>query len=200
MPHNAGSWDAFALILVDVQRDFWRDEMSSSFEDYEKNTGELLALCRAEGIDIVHLKAEFAADRSDWMARYLFEDRIPCVKGTAGAEVFSCAAPGQGERQFTKQTFDGFQSPELVSYLESAGKRFLFIAGLVTSVCVLFTAATAAQQGYLVALVEDCCADNPEANRHTLERYPFVFERTRVDQILALKNDYDEKIVSLPSS
>lgn len=199
MPHNTGTWDAFALILIDVQRDFWREEMSLPFEQYEKNVGELLGICRTEGIDVVHLRAGFESDRSDWMVRYLFEDRIPCVEGTAGADVLSCAAPGQGEQQFRKQTFDGFLAPGLRRHLVSTGKRFLFIAGLVTSVCVLFTAASAAQQGYLVALVEDCCADSPEAHRHALERYPFVFERTTTQQITSRKRDYLEMIGRLPA-
>jgi nicotinamidase-related amidase len=59
-------------------------------------------------------------------------------------------------------------------------REFLLVAGLVTHVCVLLTAASAAQMGFLVAVVEDCCADDPWAHEWTLERYPFVFERTTV--------------------
>jgi hypothetical protein len=45
------------------------------------------------------------------------------------------------------------------------------------------TTASAAQLGFLTAIVEDCCADDPFAHEQTLDRYQFIFERTRVDLI-----------------
>jgi nicotinamidase-related amidase len=65
--------------------------------------------------------------------------------------------------------------------LRAKGKRFLLTAGLITSVCVFLTAA---QLGFLVAVVEDCCADEPSAHEYTLERYQFIFELTTTDAIL----------------
>jgi nicotinamidase-related amidase len=88
-----------------------------------------------------------------------------------------------GEKVIAKRTFDAFHNPELQSCLLENKKRFVLTAGLVTSVCVLLTAASAAQRGYLVTMVEDCCGDDPDAHQQTLERYPFIFSRTMVDQI-----------------
>ena len=73
--------------------------------------------------------------------------------------------------------------PGLVSYLRENGKRVLLVAGLVTSVCVLFTAASAAQLGFLAVVVEDCCADRPEKHERTLDGYQFMFDRTTTDAI-----------------
>ncbi len=179
------NWKSFALLLIDVQQDFWTGGMSQELARYEKNVSQLLDLCRHEGIDIVHLRARFQEDRSDWMAKYQFLDRIPCIEGTPGVEIFPCAQAEPGEFVIYKQSFDGFHKPALPAYLEKNQKRFLLVAGLVTSVCVLLTAATAAQRGYLVGIVEDCCADKPDAHDHTLRRYPFIFDRTSVDQISA---------------
>ncbi len=178
-------WKSFALLLIDVQQDFWTGGMSQELAGYEKNVSQLLDLCRHEGIDIVHLRARFQEDRSDWMAKYQFLDRIPCIEGTPGVEIFPCAQAEPGEFVIYKQSFDGFHKPALPAYLEKNQKRFLLVAGLVTSVCVLLTAATAAQRGYLVGIVEDCCADKPDAHDHTLRQYPFIFDRTSVDQISA---------------
>jgi hypothetical protein len=50
---------------------------------------------------------------------------------------------------------------------------------------VLFTAATAAQLGFLTAVVDDCCADEPSAHEQTLDRYQFIFDRTTVARIPA---------------
>jgi nicotinamidase-related amidase len=59
----------------------------------------------------------------------------------------------------------------------------VFTAGLVTSTCVLFTTVSAAQNGLLTAVVEDCCADEPLAHQETLDRYKFIFDRTTVEAI-----------------
>lgn len=183
MPDSARNWDDFALLLIDVQKDFWTDEAAQTFPDYESNIGMLLDYCRRETLEIIHLRAKFSADKSDWMLRYHLLDRIPCVEGTPGAEILPCAEHEPGEKIIYKQTFDGFQKPELQRYLAKNKKRFLLVGGLVTSVCVLLTAASAAQKGYLVAVIDDCCGDTEEAHLHTLRRYPFIFSTTTIERI-----------------
>lgn len=191
------NWDAFALLLIDVQKDFWTDRMSQDFADYEKHVAQLLHVCRNEGIDIVHLRARFQPDESDWMVRYKSLGRIPCIEGTPGVEVFPFAKNEPGEFVIFKQSFDGFHKPALQAYLEKNGKRYLLVAGLVTSVCVLLTAATAAQRGYLVGIVEECCADSPEAHEQTIQGYPFVFDRISIEQILACHDTWRADINNL---
>lgn len=193
------NWESFALLLIDVQKDFWTDRMSQEFADYEKQVRKLLHVCRHEGIDIVHLRARFQQDESDWMVRYRSLGRIPCIEGTPGVEVFPCAEDEPGEFVIFKQTFDGFHKPALQAYLAKNNKRFLLIAGLVTSVCVLLTAATAAQCGYLVGIIEDCCADSPEAHEQTLQGYPFIFDRVAVDQVVACHDTWLADIDGLPN-
>ncbi len=199
MNTQSRNWDPFALLLIDVQKDFWTDRMSQEFADYERNVGQLLHVCRTEGIDIVHLRARFQPDESDWMIRYKALGRIPCIEGTPGVEVFPVAGEEPGEFVIFKQSFDGFHKPALQAYLEKNGKRYLLVAGLVTSVCVLLTAATAAQRGYLVGVVEDCCADSPEAHEQTLQGYPFVFDRVSVEQIIACYDSWQADIKTLTS-
>lgn len=199
MPGNVRDWDPFVLLLIDVQKDFWTEDISNAFPDYEKSVSRLLDYCRHEQIDVVHLRARFRRNKSDWMAKYKLLDRIPCIEGTAGAEVFPFAEDAPGEKVIIKRTFDGFHNPELQSYLLENKKRFILAAGLVTSVCVFLTAANAAQRGYLVGMVEDCCGDEPEAHRHTLERYPFIFCRTTVDQISSNRERWMADLDSLAS-
>lgn len=178
--HN---WEQFTLLLIDVQQDFWPEEQAKRFPHFPTNVTRLLTLCRAEGIAIVHLRASFKADMSDWMSRYKLQGHIPCVQGTAGAETLPFALDKPGETVIAKQTFDGFQNPELLRHLRQRGRRFVLTAGLLTSVCVFLTTASAAQKSFLTAVVEDCCADEPGAHEHTLNRYSFIFERTTVDLI-----------------
>jgi nicotinamidase-related amidase len=105
------------------------------------------------------------------------------VQGTPGVEPLPFALEAPGEVVMVKQTFDGFHHPRLLAYLRQSGKRFLLTAGLVTSTCVLLTAAAAAQLGFLTAVVDDCCADEPSAHEQTLDRYQFIFDRTTVARI-----------------
>jgi nicotinamidase-related amidase len=176
-------WKQFALLLIDLQRDFWPEKLAESFPGFPGQIIQLLAFCRSEGIEVVHLRAAFQPNGSDWMVRYRLRGRIPCVQGTSGIETLPFALEAPGEVVIVKQTFDGFQNPQLFEYLQQKGKRFLLAAGLLTSTCVLFTAASAAQRGFLAAVVDDCCADEPSAHEQTLERYQFIFDRTTVDRI-----------------
>ena len=178
-------WRPFALLLIDARRDFWSADVAAAFPECPANAARLLARCRAEGIDVIHLRARFRPDGSDWMVNARLRGRIPCVERTVGAETLAFARERPGEAVIVKHTWDGFQNPELSACLREGGKRFLLIAGLVTSVCVLFTAASAAQRNFLTAVVEDCCADRPEAHAQTLKRYGgLVFRRTSADGLL----------------
>jgi len=183
MTDGTRDWSQFALLLIDVQKDFWSEQVAQGFPDFPTNVARLLALCRAEGIEVVHVRAVFKPDMSDWMPVYKLRGRTPCVQGTPGVEVLPFAIDEPGEAVIIKHTFDGFRNPELLQVLRQKGKRFVLTAGLVTSVCVLFTTVSAAQSGFLTAVVEDCCAGYPEQHERTLDTYQFIFERTTVDHI-----------------
>ena len=111
-------WRQFALLLIDVQRDFWSEQLAPLFPAFPANVARLLARCRAEGIEVMHLRASFKPDRSDWMARYKLRGRIPCVEGTTGVETLPFALPLASETVVSKQTFDGFLQPELLPHLQ----------------------------------------------------------------------------------
>jgi len=187
----------FALLLVDVQKDFWPEKLAKLYPDFPKNVSKLLSLCRDNGVDIIHLRAKFKADMSDWMPRYRIRKRIPCIEGTEGSEVLPFAVELPGEKIFTKQSFDGFHNPSLLPYLLNQQKRFLLVAGLVTSTCVLFTAASATQLGFLSAVINDCCADEPLIHNTILERYQFVFDQIKSDEILNLVPGWNETMRDL---
>ncbi|MEQ9548866.1 MAG: isochorismatase family cysteine hydrolase [Coleofasciculus sp. G3-WIS-01] len=178
------NWQQFALLLIDVQQDFWNPELEQGFPDFQSNIARLLCFCRQEGLEVVHLREVFNPDGSDWLPRYRLRGRAVCVRGTPGAEVLSVASAQSGEMVMEKQTQDGFHHPPLLDYLRSRGKRFVLTAGLVTSVCVLLTAASASQLGFLVTVISDCCADYPEAHAIALRRYQgFMLGLARLDEL-----------------
>lgn len=187
----------FALLMVDVQQDFWPDKLAELYPDFPHKITNLLSLARENGIEVVHLRAQFREDMSDWMPRYRLRGRIPCVEGTSGVAVLPFAVEAPGEKIFPKQTFDGFHNPSLLSYLKDKKKRFVLVAGLVTSTCVLFTASSATQLGFLSAVISDCCADEPTIHNTILERYQFIFDPVKSDQILELIPDWREALRDL---
>jgi nicotinamidase-related amidase len=166
------SWQDFALLLVDVQKDFWSADLEKAFPRFHQNTEQLLRFCRESGIEVIHLREVFNdTDRSDWLPRYRMRGRSPCVRGTPGAAPLDVAVELPGEKVIEKQTQNGFHSVDLLPYLCSKEKRYVLVAGLVTSVCVALTATSAAQTGFLSAIVADCSADYPEAHEQALKRF-----------------------------
>jgi nicotinamidase-related amidase len=194
MTNTQRDWEQFALLLIDVQQGFWSKRLARNFPDFPTNVKRLLALCRREGLEVVHLRASFKADKSDWMLRYRLRGRIPCVEGTNGVKTLPFATKKRREAVFLKQTFDGFHQADLLPYLRGKGKRYLLTAGLVTSTCVFLTTASAAQLGFLAAIVEDCCADEPFRHEDTLESYQFIFDRTTTD---AVRRDHSKWLAAL---
>lgn len=181
-----------------MQHDFWSESVAAAFPEFPANVACLLASCRAEGIEVIHVRACFRPDGTDWMVNARLRGRIPCVEGTPGAETLDFARELPGEAVFVKQAWDGFQLPALSAHLRENKKHFLLVAGLVTSVCVLFTATSAAQRGFLTAVVEDCCADRPEAHAETLKRYSrLVFRRTSVNGMLDAHASWWEALARL---
>ena len=56
--------------------------------------------------------------------------------------VCSFAAPQEGEHRVAKPTFDGFLQTNLESLLQELGVKEVYLGGMVTSCCVLFTAVS----------------------------------------------------------
>jgi len=188
---TASPWSRYALVLVDLQNDFWSDAVAATAPELPDRVAALLAYARAEGLTVVHVRARFRPDGCDWMARYRLRNWIPCIDGTPGVETLPFAAELPGEPVVTKQSFDGFLGTGLDELLAWRGIRGLLVAGLITSTCVLFTASTATQRGYLVSVVSDCCSDREELHDATLAAYPFVFGTVRSDEIAERRIAWD---------
>ena len=177
-----------ALLLIDIQKDFW-EPMSGDpeLQSYPEKVGRLLSLSRATGFNVVHIRSVFQSDRSDWMLFYRPEGRgmIPCIAGTEGIEFTEFAKPLQGEKIIEKKTFDAFVDTGLDEYLGAHGIKVVLIAGLETSVCVLFSANSAYLRKYLPLVVSDACGDTPERHRAALEMYTDLsFKQVTTDQLV----------------
>jgi nicotinamidase-related amidase len=163
-----------ALVLVDIQRDFWGPlKVNSEFASFPGNVETLLSEARTRGLTVVHVHSAFDPDRSNWMLFYRPEGRgeIPCIAGTEGTKFEGFAAPIPGEKRVEKETFDGFMGTDLEEYLKGRGVKAALISGLETSVCVLFTATSAYLRRIVPLVVTDACADEPSRHEAVLSMY-----------------------------
>jgi nicotinamidase-related amidase len=178
-------WSDFALLIVDVQKGFWGDWLARHMPEFPAKTAALLDLCRREGIAVVHVRLSFRRDGGDWPPFEKLGEPINCLEDSSEREPTDFARDLPGEAVIYKHALDGFVGPELHAHLAAAGKKFVLVSGLITSVCVLLTAVSATQRGYLTAIVEDCCADDSEPHRFALAHFDrFGFVRTRLDAIV----------------
>lgn len=168
------STSKIALILIDIQKDFWIPlKKYNQLLNFPNKITNLLKKGRKKGFLIIHIKSVFQADQSDWMLFYKPEGRgtIPCIKGTEGSNFTSFAHPKPFEKIITKQSFDAFANTNLEDYLKKNKIKSVLIAGLETSVCVLFTATSAYNRQILPLIVEDACADIPKRHETALQMY-----------------------------
>jgi nicotinamidase-related amidase len=163
-----------ALLLVDIQSDFWTPLAGEPrFASFPTNVASLLETARRQGLPVIHTQAVFKTDGSDWMLFYRPSGRgkIPCIGGTSGVSFANFAKPRADEVVIRKQAFDGFQGTELEQLLRERHIQVILVAGLVTSVCVLFTATSAYLKRWVPVVVTDACADTAERHDATLGMY-----------------------------
>jgi nicotinamidase-related amidase len=179
-----------ALILVDIQRDFW-PPFKERFPDLPGNVIALLEAARERGHPVIHVRSSFKPDRSDWMLFYKPEGRgdVPCIAGTEGEALEDFVVPLPGEPVVIKQVFDSFVSTDLEERLRSLRVKGVLIAGLETSVCVLFTANSAYMRRMVPLVVSDACGDEPERHDVVLKMYgDLSFKVVTTDQFV---NEWD---------
>ena len=188
-----------ALILVDVQRDFWQPfQTLPHLAAFPSKLAKLLQVARTKNLTIIHTQAWFNPDRSDWMLFYRPGGRgkVPCIAETVGAEFTEFATPQPGEIIIQKQTFDGFAHTDLERILRERDIQAAFIAGLETSVCVLFTATSAYLRRVVPLVVEDACGDELARHKATVQMYTNLCFKTVTSEQLVHEWDVVTELAS----
>ena len=163
-----------ALVVVDVQQDFFDPQTEMSNPNFVSNLKSMLETCRLNGIEVIHVRTAFSSDPNERPTafRKFFGSKIPCVIGTPGIKALECARQTRGEKVFYKKSYDPFEIEELNEHLEQKQIGQVLVCGLTTDVCVLSTCFSATNKGFLTTLVEDCSAtQNPMAHQFVISRY-----------------------------
>jgi nicotinamidase-related amidase len=168
--------DNTALLLVDVQRfttirseglgrlasergiDREFDEYFAQADAALRNMGQLVAVCRARGIAIVHtVLCARNPDGSD-TSREMQVSEMPLPGGDARREIRDEIAPMGDEPVFPRTTYGPFADPAFAEALHVRACDTLLLAGMLANYSVWQAAREAADRGFGVIVVSDCCA------------------------------------------
>jgi len=131
-----------ALIIVDMQNDFVRDDGSllvPSAKETIQNINHLVKQARKEKVKIVYTQDTHLDDDKEWK---IWPEH--CKKGSYGWQIIDELVPEKSDLVIEKNRYDGFYETPLEHYLTHVWDiQNLVIVGTVSNICVAHTAASA---------------------------------------------------------
>ena len=165
-----------ALLVVDLQKSSYDDGVIASGpedaylharirDSVIPNGRRLIAACRAARVEVIYTVIECLTldgrDRSlDYKISGLF-----AAKGSREAEVVDELAPLENEIVIPKTSSSLFNSTNFEYVLRNLGVEYLLVMGMITDQCVETTIRDGCDRGFLMTVVDDCCAAHSE-QRH----------------------------------
>lgn len=158
-----------ALLVIDMLRDFVQAGgalyIGPTAEEVKPRVAAHVAAARREGRPVIYVCDRHRPDDAEFR---MFPAH--CLEGTPGAEVVPELAPAAGDIIIPKRRYSGFFGTDLDLTLREEGVDELWLCGVCTNICVLYTAADARMRGYRVVVLQDAVASFAEAaHRFALE-------------------------------
>jgi ureidoacrylate peracid hydrolase len=147
----------------------------------------LQAAARAAGVEVIYTVIEsLTRDGRDRSLDHKIS-RLHAPKGSFEAQIVDAVAPEGDEIVIPKTSSGVFNSTNIDYVLRNLGIAYLVIYGVVTDQCVESAVRDAADRGYLVTLVEDCCAAHDQgAHDRTIAAMGGHYARCRsADAVIA---------------
>jgi nicotinamidase-related amidase len=175
-----------ALLVIDMQRDFlepggFGESLGNDVAQLRRTIAplrELLGVCRAAGLPIVHTREGHLPDLSDCPPAKLnrgepsrrIGDPGPygriLIRGEYGHDIVDELAPLPGEPVIDKPGKGAFYATDLAELLTGLGVSNLLVTGVTTEVCVHTTVREANDRGYECLVLADCVGSYfPEFHR-----------------------------------
>jgi nicotinamidase-related amidase len=163
-----------ALIVVDMQNDFVKDGGSLVVPDAEDTLPairRLLDLARESGMRVVFTQDTHAEGDPEWE---IWPEHVR--EESWGWRIVDELAPREDELVIPKVRYDAFYGTHLDHYLRLWGVDTLIVCGTVASICVHYTAASAALRWYDVVVPKDTTsALTPFDLESSLRQITFLF-------------------------
>lgn len=166
-----------ALLVVDVQnycarRGEGEFERPTAADEYYlqrverqvlPNLARLIGAFRHDGIEVIYTVIEsLTADGRDRSLDHKLSDmHVP--RGSRLGKVVEEIAPAADEMVIPKTASGVFNSTNMEYVLRNLGVEYLVVAGVFTNQCVESAVRDAADRGFMVTTVEDCCATKTQA-------------------------------------
>jgi nicotinamidase-related amidase len=171
-----------ALILIDLQYDYFADdELERCRDDLVKAGNLLVERARAAGAPVVEVRTVHKRDKSTWALNMLEDDQGMALEGSRGAERLDELE--EPDHVVVKTRDSAFHDTDLAGWLAARGVDRLVLAGVSTESCIAATATEAYAHDLRVVLVEDATASVEwEQHDQTLAR---LREQYRQDVVKA---------------
>jgi nicotinamidase-related amidase len=172
-----------ALLLIDIYYSVLglnREPIFESMKTWPSSTGlegwaavdktaELLAVARANGIPVVHIKG-LESGIAPWVHRKGRRAEMSEELRLKGNEIVEEVKPLPGEVVIEKTAPSGFQGTPLMFHLNALGVDTLICCGETTSGCVRATVVDGATSRFRMGVVAECVFDRTEAS-HFMNLY-----------------------------
>lgn len=177
-----------ALLVMDLQNDIIHEDGKGSGAGFARmvqesglldRTAELMTISRQAGLPVIHVVIAFRPGHPEigrtnrMFAGIRKGDSL--VEGTWGAAIHDAVRPEPGEPVVVKRGVSAFQGTDLEAILRVRDVTDLILTGVATNFVVEGTARQAADLGYRVLIVRDCCVSA------SVEQHNFA-----LDQILPM--------------
>jgi len=158
-----------ALLVIDMLNDFIEDEGALRVPDAKRivpRIERIIEDARKQGIPIIYVTDSHRHD--DMEFRYWPPHAI---SDTWGGDIIRELHPAEGDYIIPKRRYSAFYGTDLDSYLRELGIGKLYLAGVLTNICVYITAVDAAMRNYDVAVFQDAVASMSQ------ETDAFIFQQ-----------------------
>lgn len=153
------------------------------------NTAAAIAGARAEGAHVIYVVNQWREGHPD------LSEHVPAfagrkgtdiaVEGTWGVRIYDELKPQPNELIVSKRTISALTATDLDRLLRLRGIDTLVLTGIATNFVVEGTAREAADEGYRVVVLRDCCeTHSEEMQRFSLETMAYLGEVVDVAEFL----------------
>jgi nicotinamidase-related amidase len=147
-----------ALLVIDMLNDFILDSGVLYIPDARKIIPFIrdeIFFARQKKIPVIYIcDSHKEADEE-------FELYPPhCIESTFGSLIIEELSPVAGDIVVKKTRFSGFYKTELDEILREKNCKTLTITGVLTNICVLYTACDASCRDYKIVIKKRCVASN----------------------------------------
>lgn len=147
-----------ALVIVDMLNDLfsYKPEMAALKDPLVAKINELAAAFRKHGQPVVWIRQEFEPDLSNAPRFQREVKRYVTIRGTPGCQLVDGLLRESVDLEVVKTRYSAFFKTNLDEVLRSHDVDMVVLAGVVTHVCIRYTAVDAYQHDYRAAVASEC--------------------------------------------